>query len=211
MSIKEVILATNPSVEGDATALYIARLLKPLGHKRLLNLAHGLPVGGQLEYTDRQTIHTALQNRVYHSMSFINYGAKEMNCKVVYYGTGLSGKTTNVQHIFDTTQDTQRGKLTRRSTQTTSARFSLISYHLRSVIMVATKQDFISTPFLDKRFTILHANLSLKGVDGVVFVVDSDSERMEANIESFEELQKALERQGYDLTKVTYRFSIQQT
>ena len=61
--IKEVILATNPSVEGEATALYLTRLIKPFG-VRVTQLAHGLPVGGQLEYTDRQTIGKAMENRV---------------------------------------------------------------------------------------------------------------------------------------------------
>jgi recombination protein RecR len=61
--VRELILATNPSVEGDATALYLARLIKPLG-LRLTKLASGLPVGGMLEYTDRQTIGKALENRM---------------------------------------------------------------------------------------------------------------------------------------------------
>jgi recombination protein RecR len=61
--VREVIVATNPSVEGEATALYLSRLLKPIGI-RLTQLAHGLPVGGLLEYTDRQTIGKAMENRV---------------------------------------------------------------------------------------------------------------------------------------------------
>lgn len=61
--VREVILATNPSVEGEATALYLARLLKPFG-VRITQLAHGLPMGGTLEYTDRQTIGKAMENRV---------------------------------------------------------------------------------------------------------------------------------------------------
>jgi recombination protein RecR len=60
---RELILATNPSVEGEATALYIAKLTKPLG-VRLTKLAHGLPVGGLIEYTDRLTITKALENRM---------------------------------------------------------------------------------------------------------------------------------------------------
>jgi recombination protein RecR len=60
--IKELILATNPSVEGEATSLYIARLVKPSGI-RVTQLAHGIPVGGMIEYTDRQTIGKALENR----------------------------------------------------------------------------------------------------------------------------------------------------
>lgn len=62
-SLKEIILAMNPSVEGDATSLYLKRLIHPLGI-RTTQLAHGLPVGGMLEYTDRQTISKALENRV---------------------------------------------------------------------------------------------------------------------------------------------------
>jgi len=62
-TIQEIILATNPSVEGEATAMYIGRLVKMLGVK-VTKLAHGIPVGGTLEYSDRQTIGKALQNRV---------------------------------------------------------------------------------------------------------------------------------------------------
>lgn len=61
-SVKEVILATNPNVEGEATAMYIARLLKPLGIK-VTRIAHGIPVGGDLEYTDEVTITKALEGR----------------------------------------------------------------------------------------------------------------------------------------------------
>lgn len=61
--VRELILATNPSVEGEATALYLARLIKPLGI-RLTKLASGLPVGGLIEYTDRQTLGKALENRM---------------------------------------------------------------------------------------------------------------------------------------------------
>ncbi len=62
-SVREIIIATNPSVEGEATALYISRLIKPFG-VRTTKLAHGIPVGGMLEYTDRQTIGKALENRM---------------------------------------------------------------------------------------------------------------------------------------------------
>ncbi len=62
-SIKEVIMATNPNVEGEATAMYIARLLKPLGVK-VTRIAHGLPVGGDLEYADEVTLSRAMENRI---------------------------------------------------------------------------------------------------------------------------------------------------
>lgn len=62
-SVKEVIMATNPNVEGEATAMYIARLLKPMG-VRVTRIAHGLPVGGDLEYADEVTLAKAMENRV---------------------------------------------------------------------------------------------------------------------------------------------------
>jgi recombination protein RecR len=65
--VREIILATNPSVEGEATALYISRLTRPtteVSSLRVTKLAHGIPVGGLLEYTDRQTIGKALENRM---------------------------------------------------------------------------------------------------------------------------------------------------
>ena len=60
--IKEIILATNPDVEGDATALYLARLLKPLGVK-VTRIAYGIPIGGELEYIDEVTLSRAMQGR----------------------------------------------------------------------------------------------------------------------------------------------------
>lgn len=62
-SVSEVIMATNPNVEGEATAMYIARLLKPMG-VRVTRIAHGLPVGGDLEYADEVTLAKAMENRV---------------------------------------------------------------------------------------------------------------------------------------------------
>ena len=62
-AVKEVIMATNPNVEGEATAMYIAKLLKPLG-VRVTRIAHGLPVGGDLEYADEVTLSRAMENRI---------------------------------------------------------------------------------------------------------------------------------------------------
>ena len=61
--VGEVIMATNPNVEGEATAMYIAKLIKPLGVK-VTRIAHGLPVGGDLEYADEVTLAKAMENRV---------------------------------------------------------------------------------------------------------------------------------------------------
>ena len=61
-SVKEIIMATNPNVEGEATAMYIAKLLKPTGLK-ITRIAHGLPIGGDLEYADEVTLAKAMENR----------------------------------------------------------------------------------------------------------------------------------------------------
>ena len=61
-NVQEVIVATNPNVEGEATAMYIAKLLKPMGI-RVTRIAHGLPVGGDLEYADEVTLSRAMENR----------------------------------------------------------------------------------------------------------------------------------------------------
>ena len=134
-------------------------------------------------------------------MSFINYATKEINCKIVYYGPGLSGKTTNVQYIYENTQQDQRGKLVTLSTENERTLFfdflplavgDLRGYRTRFHLYTIPGQTFYET---SRQFI-------LKGVDGVVFVGDSQSERMEANIESFESLEKGLDKQGYDLSKI---------
>ena len=62
MKIDEIIVATNPNIEGEATAMYIARLLKPSGIK-VTRIAHGIPVGGDLEYADEVTLLKAMEGR----------------------------------------------------------------------------------------------------------------------------------------------------
>ncbi len=134
-------------------------------------------------------------------MSFINYATKEINCKIVYYGPGLSVKTTNVQYIYENTQQDQRGKLVTLSTENERTLFfdflplavgDLRGYRTRFHLYTIPGQTFYETS----------CQFILKGVDGVVFVGDSQSERMEANIESFESLEKGLDKQGYDLSKI---------
>ena len=125
-------------------------------------------------------------------MSFINYAAKEIILKVVYVGAGLSGKTTNVQFIYEHTQAETRGKLVTLSTE--NERTLFFDFLPLSV------EDGGDAP--GQTFYETSREFILKGVDGVVFVVDSQNERMEANIESFEGLEKSLDRQGYDLHKL---------
>jgi signal recognition particle receptor subunit beta len=138
-------------------------------------------------------------------VSFINYATKEINCKVIYFGPGLSGKTTNVQFIYEHTQQEQRGKLVTLSTENERTLFfDFLPLAVGDVRGYKTRFHLYTIP--GQTFYEVSRQFILKGVDGVVFVADSQTERMEANIESFESLEKGLERQGYDLSKLPLVF-----
>ncbi len=138
-------------------------------------------------------------------MSFINYASKEINCKIIYYGAGLSGKTTNVQYIYERTQQSQKGKLVSLSTENERTLFfDFLPLAIDDVRGYKTRFHLYTIP--GQTFYEVSRQFILKGVDGIVFVVDSQPERMEANIESFESLEKGLDRQGYDLHKLPLVF-----
>ena len=134
-------------------------------------------------------------------MSFINYATKEINCKLVYFGAGLSGKTTNVQYIYEQTQAEQRGKLVTLSTENERTLFfDFLPLSVGEVRGYKTRFHLYTIP--GQTFYEVSRQFILKGVDGIVFVVDSQADRMEANIESYEALEKSLDRQGYDVHKI---------
>jgi len=134
-------------------------------------------------------------------VSFINYANKEINCKIVYYGPGLSGKTTNVQYIYEHTQQDSKGKLVTLSTENERTLFfDFLPLAVGDVRGYKTRFHLYTIP--GQTFYEVSRQFILKGVDGIVFVADSQAERMEANIESFESLEKSLEKQGYDIAKV---------
>ncbi len=138
-------------------------------------------------------------------MSFIRYATKEVNCKIVYFGPGLSGKTTNVQYIYEHTQNEQRGKLVTLSTENERTLFfDFLPLAVGDVKGYKTRFHLYTLP--GQIFYETSREFILKGIDGAVFVADSQSERMEANIESYETLEKSLERQGYDIHKLPLVF-----
>ena len=136
-------------------------------------------------------------------MSFINYSAKEINCKIVYYGPGLCGKTTNLQYIYNRTNPTARGKMISLATETERTLFfDFLPLALGEIRGFKTRFHLYTTP--GQVFYDASRKLILKGVDGVVFVVDSQIERMEANLESLENLEDNLIEQGYDLGSLPF-------
>jgi signal recognition particle receptor subunit beta len=136
-------------------------------------------------------------------MTFINYASREINCKIVYYGPGLCGKTTNLQHIFESTAPQSRGKLISLATETDRTLFfDFMPLELGTVRGFKTRFHLYTVP--GQVFYDASRKLILKGVDGVVFVADSQEERMDANVESLYNLEENLEAQGYDLMKLPY-------
>ncbi len=136
-------------------------------------------------------------------MTFINYASREINCKIVYYGPGLCGKTTNLQYIFDSTAPQSRGKLISLATETDRTLFfDFMPLELGTVRGFKTRFHLYTVP--GQVFYDASRKLILKGVDGVVFVADSQEERMDANIESLSNLEENLRSQGYDLMKIPY-------
>jgi signal recognition particle receptor subunit beta len=136
-------------------------------------------------------------------MSFINYSSREINCKIVYYGPGLCGKTTNLQWIYKKTNPDSKGKMISLATETERTLFfDFLPLALGEIRGFKTRFHLYTVP--GQVFYDASRKLILKGVDGVVFVADSQIERMEANIESIENLRINLTEQGYNLDKVPF-------
>ena len=136
-------------------------------------------------------------------MSFINYSSREINCKIVYYGPGLCGKTTNLQHIYQKTNPDVKGKMISLATETERTLFfDFLPLALGQIRGFKTRFHLYTVP--GQVFYDASRKLILKGVDGVVFVADSQNERMEANVESLDNLRINLSEQGADLERTPF-------
>ena len=136
-------------------------------------------------------------------MSFINYAAREINVKIVFYGPGLCGKTTNLQYIYEKSSPQQKGKLISLATETDRTLFfDFLPLDLGAVRGFKTRFHLYTVP--GQVFYDASRKLILKGVDGVVFVADSQEARMDANVESLSNLEDNLSENGFDLKTVPY-------
>ena len=136
-------------------------------------------------------------------MSFINYAAREINVKIVFYGPGLGGKTTNLQYIFERSSPQQKGKLISLATETDRTLFfDFLPLDLGSVRGFKTRFHLYTVP--GQVFYDASRKLILKGVDGVIFVADSQEARMDANVESLRNLEENLRENGFDLKTIPY-------
>jgi signal recognition particle receptor subunit beta len=134
-------------------------------------------------------------------MSFVNYHSKEINCKIVYYGPGLGGKTSNIQHVYQRTAQKNKGQMVTLNTENERTLFfDFLPLDLGMIRGFKTRFHLYTVP--GQVFYEASRKLILRGVDGVVFVADSQVEKMEANLESLQGLKKNLEDQGYDFNKL---------
>ena len=136
-------------------------------------------------------------------MTFINYAAREINCKIVYYGPGLGGKTTNIQWIHEKTREESKGKLISLATETDRTLFfDFLPIELGTIRGFKTRFHLYTVP--GQVFYDASRKLILKGVDGVVFVADSQEMRRDANVEAIDNLRLNLKDNGYDLAELPY-------
>jgi mutual gliding-motility protein MglA len=136
-------------------------------------------------------------------MSMINYASREINCKIVYYGPGLGGKTSNLEHVYGKVKPDTRGKLISLATETERTLFfDFLPVDLGTIRGFKTRFHLYTVP--GQVYYNASRKLILKGVDGIVFVADSQVERMEANVEAMQNLYDNMAEYGYDLTKMPF-------
>jgi signal recognition particle receptor subunit beta len=136
-------------------------------------------------------------------MSLINYASREINCKIVYYGPGLGGKTTNLEYVYEKVAPSSKGKLISLATETERTLFfDFLPVDLGTIRGFRTRFHLYTVP--GQVYYNASRKLILKGVDGVVFVADSQIDRMEANLEAMQNLYDNMAQHGYDLTTMPF-------
>jgi hypothetical protein len=136
-------------------------------------------------------------------MSLINYASREINCKLVYYGPGLGGKTTNLEYIYEKVAPASKGKMISLATETERTLFfDFLPVDLGTIRGFKTRFHLYTVP--GQVYYNASRKLILKGVDGVVYVGDSQLERMEANLESMQNLYDNMAQHGLDLTRLPF-------
>lgn len=134
-------------------------------------------------------------------MVSINYSAREVCCKIVYYGPGLSGKTTNLQYVHSKVPQNTRGNLISLATEADrTLYFDFLPINIGTINGFAARFQLYTVP--GQVYYNATRKLVLRGVDGVVFVADSQPDKMDENIESLLNLEENLKEYGYDVNEV---------
>jgi signal recognition particle receptor subunit beta len=136
-------------------------------------------------------------------VSLINYSSREINCKIVYYGPGLCGKTTNLQHIYSRVPQETRGKMISLATEMDRTLFfDFLPLELGQIRGFRTRFHLYTVP--GQVYYNASRKLILKGVDGIVFVADSQIDRFEANVESYMNMLDNLTEQDLTIEKIPF-------
>lgn len=136
-------------------------------------------------------------------MSMINYASREINCKVVYYGSGLGGKTTNLEYVYSRVNPDAKGKMISLATETEQTLFfDFLPIDLNEIQSFKTRFHLYTVP--GQVYYNASRRLILKGVDGLIFVADSQRSRLEANIEAMHNLYENMESYGYDIESIPF-------
>ena len=134
-------------------------------------------------------------------MSFVNYISKEINCKIVYYGPGLGGKTTNIQYIYKKTSGDHKGQvISLNSDNERTLFFDFLPLNLGEIRGFKTRFHLYTVP--GQVFYEASRKLVLRGVDGLIFVADSQVEKLDENLKSLASLEENLAEQGYDINTI---------
>lgn len=134
-------------------------------------------------------------------MPLVNYSTREITCKLVYYGPGRSGKTTNLQYIHARLPGERRGEMVSLATETDRTLFfDYMPLDLGTVSGYRTRLQLYTVP--GQVYYDATRKLVLRGADGVVFVADSQSRQLEENLESLRNLQTNLLDNGFDIRKM---------
>ena len=134
-------------------------------------------------------------------MALINYASREINSKIVYYGPGLGGKTTNIKYVYSKLQPTLKGRLISLATELDRTLFfDFLPVDIGTIRGFKTRFHLYTVP--GQVFYNASRKLILKGVDGIVFVADSQIERFEENMESFDNMQDNLRTYNLSLERI---------
>ena len=136
-------------------------------------------------------------------MSMINYASREINCKVVYYGSGLGGKTTNLEYVYSRVNPDTKGKMISLATDTERTLFfDFLPIDMGEIRGFRTRFHLYTVP--GQVYYNASRRLILKGVDGLIFVADSQRSRLDANIEAMHNLYENMESYGYDVGTIPF-------
>ncbi|HEY3173430.1 MAG TPA: GTPase domain-containing protein [Thermoanaerobaculia bacterium] len=136
-------------------------------------------------------------------MAFVDFSAREIHCKIVYYGPGLCGKTRNLQFLHERTSPSRRGQLISLATPNERTLFfDFLPLDVGSLRGFQTRLHLYTVP--GQVFYDAARRAILRGVDGIVFVADSQEARLAANVESIRNLEKNLREQGYEIAEIPY-------